>query len=390
MKILESLIEPMADVVYLDNAASTRPLPELLEVMQDLCGFAFVNASAATMSSVNLKRAIKKMESHFRELAHLSDADFIWTGGGTEANNLALFGAMANDGNLIGREIVTSVVEHPSIDRPLGILEGRGAIVRQVPVDATGMLDLQALSSVLSSATCLVSVSMVQSEVGAIQNMSAIRELMDIRCPRALLHSDAVQALVKVPLSWESARIDLTTFSGHKFHALGGTGLLAVRNGVKLTPMIHGGGQQGNLRSGSLDGIGILAFLYAATTLLERVDVVRNVASELNARLRRGILEVAPNAVFNSTTHGSPFILNVSFPNYEGAVLMRLLDSLNVTVATGSACSSGKGEPSRALSAMKMDRRMAYAAIRISLGCTTTAEEIDVFVERLKIALATY
>jgi cysteine desulfurase len=358
--------------------------------MNDLCVFGFVNASATTTQSQALQRLIKKLSNQFIKAAELDEVELIWTGGGTEANNMALLGSAPPNGSWIGREIVTSIAEHPSVDQPLRVLEGHGAIVRRVPIDKTGRVNIGAFESTVSPATHLVSICLVQSETGALQDLVAIRNVMNRRCPNALLHVDAVQGLVKSDLLWKEANVDLMAFAGHKFHALGGTGLLAVRAGVELKPIIHGGGQQKGLRSGSLDGIGIVSFLFAALTLFERRDQIHHDVAALNRSVRDALTQLLPAVIFNSTEDASPFILNASLPGYEGAVLMRLLDSIGVTIGTGSACSAGSSSPSQVLTAMGLDRKTAFAAVRISFGCLSTSAEVERFLERLESALQGY
>lgn len=388
--ITKLLPEPHTAGAYLDNAASTIPLPELTEILPTLCRIGFVNPSTTTTRSQVLKRAITKLSKQFIEATEMDGARLVWTAGGTEANNLALLGAAPANGSWIGREIVTSTVEHPSVEQPLRSLEAQGAMVRRIAVDSDGHLDMKAFESALGSSTHLVSLCMVQSETGAMQDLMAIRECMDRKSPRALLHTDAVQGLTKEALCWNAAKVDLISFSGHKFHALGGTGLLAVRPGTELKPLVFGGGQQGNVRSGSLDGIGILSLLIAATTLLEKREKNRGHVVDLNRRVREGVAALVPDAVFNSPIDGSPYILNASLPGYEGAVVMRMLDTFGVTIGTGSACSAGSGGPSQVLTAMGRDRKTAFGAIRISFGHTTHADEVECFLDALDATLKGY
>ncbi len=380
-----------AQTAYLDNAASTPPHPLLLAEINELWAHAYHNASAANPSARTLKKNIACRSEQFLADLNVTDAEIVWTSGGTEANNLAILGTASQ----LGAEIVTSTVEHPSVHAPIAHLEAMGTSVTRISGFQDGTLDLDALRAALSPATSLVSICHVQGETGAVHELCAVRKLMDELAPQARLHVDAVQGLNKVDFPWEEARIDMASFSGHKVHTFGGVGMLLVRNGVEISPILHGGGQQNNLRSGSLDGAGILSFLVAQRALHQdarkRADVTawnQHLRDELPA-LRGRDGKPVPCQVL-SPPSASPFILNVSFPDYEGAVLMRILAAENIIVSTGSACSAERSGPSRILTALGFSRNVAYGALRISMGYLTTEEEIAAFISGLHDALRSY
>lgn len=380
--------------IYLDNAASTPPYEELAAEMPKLAGH-FANPGAAHATATRLRRRLDAAADEWLETlgADPNTTDVVWTSGGTEANNLAILGTRPAAG---ADARVISATEHPSVDAPCHALAKRGARITSVPVDGRGALDADALAEALTPETALVSICMVQNETGAVQDLNAIRRLIDEHAPRALLHLDAVQAVGKLPIPWRAARPDLVAIAGHKLHGPSGVGCLVVRRGVPLQPLILGGGQQRGLRSGSLDAPGILAFTRAGHRACTEQQPLYATALGLRGRLRQGLGDLTgrdgdPLAVrWLSPPDGSPFICTFALPGYQGAILARALGERGICVGTGSACASESRLPSRILTAMGVPKEVAFGAIRVSFGYHNTATDIDGLLQALQHVLAEY
>ena len=347
-------------MTYLDNAASTPPHPELIADFAESAAF-FANPAAA--HAYDHRRELGRCERELLRALRIpqEEARVIWTSGGTEANNLALIGSHP-------KRMATSATEHPSVLEP-----AKRLAATILPVNREGRL-----SHVIP--VDLLSICHVHNETGVIQDIASIREL----APNARLHVDATQSAAKLPIPWREARIDLLTLSGHKLHGFGGIGALIVRKGVRLQAQLLGGGQQDNLRSGSLDICGIRNFARAAT-LTAAAE-----APTLLSDLRNQLGTLGTELRLNSPEDGSPYILNFSLPGYEGAVLVRMLAELGVMVGTGSACSAEAKAPNRTLMAMGRNRAEAFGALRVSIGQQNSAADIESFVAALQEVLRDY
>ncbi len=377
------------DIVYLDNAASTPPHPALCDELADIWRTAYANASAAHSLARDLRQRLEQATAEVKAALDAADHDLIWTSGGTEANNLAIFGSLPA-GSQLGCHLITTETEHPSVLTPMKHLEHRGIAVSRLPVDTSGAVDLDRLRAELQESTVLVSIGLVQGETGAVQDLPVVRRVLDKHGPADVrLHVDAVQGVGKIPIPWAEARIDLLSMGGHKFHGPGGVGALLVRRGLDVLTQMHGGGQQDNRRSGSLDSAGILAFSRALQLITGDPKLSTRIQG-LNRQLRQGLQELPVSVQINSPATASPYILNFSLPGYQGAILMRMLAEKGVIVATGSACSADTGEPSRILTAMGLTRKVAFGALRVSFGIQNTPADVDRLLTALREALADY
>ena len=374
------------DVVYLDNAASTPLLPAVLAELPRLRADAFANPASAHAAGRRLRPLLQRADQVFAHAAG-ADVDVVWTSGGTEANNLAILGLPAAGRTGAGLRLVTTATEHPSIDAPMQHLAEAERLV--VPVDDRGQLDADALAAALTPDTDLVALHLVQNETGVVQDLPRVRRLMDEHAPRARLHVDAVQALGKLPLPWQTARIDTAAVSAHKAHGPGGVGALLLRPGTELAAILRGGGQQHNRRSGSLDVAGILAFARAVELLQTDTDLPER-ASTLNHRLRRGLEELPANVYMITPENASPFICTFALPACEGAVLLRMLSDRRIMVSTGSACSANRTGPSPVLTAMGVPAQTAFGALRVSFGQQNTVADVDALLTALRDAVTNY
>jgi len=317
-------------------------------------------------------RAAEAIEAARGDVAALIGArasEVVFTSGATEANNLALLGA----GRWIGR-VVVSPIEHPSVLEPAAALKDQGVALETVPVDQAGRVDLAALEGLLAQGPALVSIMAANNEIGTLQPLAEIGALC--RAQGALFHSDAVQALTTQALDVEAACIDLLSLSGHKLYGPAGVGALYVRGGTALLPLVHGGGQQGNLRPGTLP-VALCVALGAACRLARArraEDAAR--AAALRERLFAALRDAVPGIRRNDPEAGGlPGCLNVTLAGVDAADL--LLDLSDLAISTGSACSSLSGAPSHVLRAIGLSAEAAHASLRFGLGRGTTEKEID-------------
>ncbi len=277
------------NLIYFDNAASTPLFPEIIEQYGKSLKKHYANPSASHQIGLKLRKKINTAAQELLELIGTTDevSKIIWTSGGTESNNLALFGLNSFCSPYSDYTIVSTLVEHASVFNPLVKLSAHKNNVSWVNVDNSGFVDLDHLSACLTRKTKLVSICLVQSETGTIQDLESIRKIIDLNSPEALLHIDAVQAFGKSDILWESARVDLMSLAGHKIHGPGGVGALVIRkNRVDLTPIFEGGGQQNNVRSGSIDVPGIFMFCLAAKKLFSLKNELGERITLINQKAR--------------------------------------------------------------------------------------------------------
>ena len=377
-----------SEYIYLDNAASSPLLSSLHEDLPAIFKHGFINPSSGHKLGRQMSKALERLNQEFLNLSVSdSDADLIWTSGGTESNNLAILGSIP-ESRPLNYHIVSSQTEHASVDRCLDYLEDLGARVDRISVYQNGQLNLDELKNCLSEETNFLSISLVQSETGVIQDLVTIRKVLDAHAPKTLLHVDAVQALGKMDIPWKKAGIDLISFSGHKVHGPGSIGALIKQPNLTLRPLILGGGQQGNYRSGSLDPTNIALFTAALRAVKKAPFVAK--ANQLKSRLLNGLESIKVKHRIISPEQASPFILNISFPDYQGAILMRFLGEEGIMIGTGSACASQSTGPSKTLIAMNCSKDEAFGSIRISFAWQNTIDHIDQFLMAFETVIKNY
>ena len=305
--------------------------------------------------------------------------EIVFTGGGSEANNLAIKGAFLAARHAGRNHIVTTSVEHPATLEPCRFLEGLGAEVTRVKVDATGLVDPDDIRRAVTGRTCLVSVMHANNEVGTIEPIAAIADIAHIG--GALMHTDAAQSLGKIEVNVDALKVDLLTIAGHKLYAPKGVGALYVRQGVRLEPLIHGAGHESGRRAGTESAL-MAAGLGAACALAARLGPMRDI-ERLRDRLWEGLHGTfGAGVVLNGHPKlRLPNTLNVSFAGREGAAILGRLEG--VAASTGSACHAGRVELSPVLAAMGVSEHVGMGAIRFSLGRTTSQAEIDAVIEQL-------
>jgi cysteine desulfurase len=315
--------------------------------------------------------------------------NIIFTSGGSESNN-TVFQTMRRlatgpDGKVLneGRsEIITTAIEHPCVLNSAEFSKSLGFTVTFLPVDEYGKIKMEAYKAALSDKTLLVSVMMANNEIGTIQDLKEISRLA--KAAGAFMHTDAVQAVGKIPVNVEDLGVDYLTMSAHKIYGPKGAGALYVREGAPLFPLIHGGHQEDGLRAGTYNNTGILGFGKAAELALESVDSYGRERSVLRNRLRDGLTAKIPNIKINGhPTDVLPNTIDISFPGAEGESILLSMDIMGIEASTGSACASGSLEPSHVLMATGVGPELAHGSIRFSLGWGITADDIDYIIETL-------
>jgi cysteine desulfurase len=370
-------------VVYLDHAASTPLRAETLATMEPFLAGTYANPSGMHGASRAAKTALEVARETVAEVCGCRPGEVVFTGGGSEGDNLAVKGAAwaARDGRG-AHGVVTTAIEHKAVLGACGRLEREGFRVQRIGADATGSIDLDRLEAAVDDRTAVVSLMLVNNETGIIQPVAEAAEIVRRRAPRAVIHTDAVQAVPWLDLRVAAAAADLVSISGHKFGGPKGVGALLVRDGVGLVPLVDGGGHEGERRAGTQNVAGIVGLAAAARA----VDGARAVEGSRIAALRDRLQDALAGAVDGFAVNGDPIrrvpgILNAAFGAVDAETLLVALDQHDLYAASGSACTSGAIDPSHVLLAMGLAPERARASVRFSLGHTTTAADVDAAIE---------
>jgi cysteine desulfurase len=366
----------MPEVAYLDHAATTPLRPEALAAMMPYLTGIFGNPSGMHSVAREAKTGLEIAREEVAAALGCAPSEVVFTAGGTEADNLAVIGA-AHAAPSSGRRVVTTAFEHKGVLAPAARLAAEGHEVVHVGVGADGIVDLDQLADALEPLTAVVSVMLVNNEVGTIQPLDAVAALMRDRAPEAVLHTDAVQAVPWLPVAELTAVADLVSVSAHKFGGPKGVGALVARRGVALEPRAIGGGQERGLRSGTVNVAGVVGMAAALRVTTERrpVDVAR--VATLRDRLAAGLDVIDGAVVHGDRTRAIGGNHHLRFDGIAAEALLVALDQHGVCAAAGSSCASGAAEPSHVLTAMGLTRREARAAVRFSLGATSTDDDVD-------------
>jgi cysteine desulfurase len=369
--------------VYLDNNATTPVLPEVLEAMRPYFGEHFGNASSIHHHGQETRAAVERARESVATLLGCRPAEVVFTSGGTEADNLAIFGLVAP-----GDHVVTSTIEHHAVLNSCKHLEERGVEVTYLPVDGRCLIDVEDLRCALRNNTKLVTVMTANNETGVLQPVEEIGKI----CAEAdvYFHTDAVQAASKVPIRVTEIGCDLLSISGHKLHAPQGVGALYVRKGTTLEPLLYGGSHERSRRAGTENVAGIVGLGKAAELAIKALENKEDrEMALLRDRLENAILENVEAAGVNGEgARRVPNTSNIYFDCIEGEAMVIALDLKGLAVSTGAACSSGAIEPSHVLTAMGLRPDRARASIRFSLGKQTTAEDVDFAIQLVPPSLA--
>lgn len=371
-------------MIYLDNSATTRTLDAAAEAAAKYMRQDFFNPSAAYSPAVEAERAVNAARSRLASMIHAAPEEIIYTSGGTESNNTAIFGALkARRGT--GR-IIVGATEHPSVYSAIMTLKGPYNVT-EARVDSTGTQDVNSLMSALSNDVAFVSIMHVNNETGAINDIPSIYKAVKQRAPGAIMHVDGVQGFLKVP--FDARYCDMYSISGHKFHAPKGVGALYIKRGVRFAGGQIGGGQERNLRSGTTNTPGIMGMDAAIEYYQANLDEIRRKLMQMKLRLAKN-LSFIRDAYINGPepSLGAPHILNVSFLGVRGEVLLHALEKKGIYVSTGSACSAHKKGKNRILNAMGVVGDRQEGAIRFSICPFNTEDEMDITADVIEEQLA--
>lgn len=367
--------------VYLDYAATTPTHPDVVQTMLPYFGESFGNASSIYSYGREARAAITTARKSVAELIGAREDEIVFTGGGTEADNMALKGiAFAADGTR--NHIITTSIEHHAVLGSCKFLEKQGYHVTYLPVDRYGMVNPDDVRRAITDRTLLVSVMHANNEVGTIQPIAEIGRMA--RSAGVYFHTDAVQTVGHVPIAVDDMGIDLLSMSAHKLYGPKGVGALFVRSGTLISPLIHGGAQERNRRAGTENLSGIVGFGAAAELARQAMSEEAERLGTLRDRLITGLLERIPDAQLNGhPTDRLPNNVNLSVDYVEGESMLLHLDMEGICASTGSACTSGSLEPSHVLLSMGLSHQLAHGSLRLSLGKWTTEEHIDRVIEAL-------
>lgn len=365
-------------MIYLDNSATTRIDQEVISVMTDVMYRVFANPSSLHKLGGKAERLVKMSREVIARSLMVSPKEVFFTSGGTESNNLAIKGVALHYKNR-GRHLITTQIEHPSVYDVCKQLEKQGWEITYLPVDSQGRVDPKDVKRAITEKTVLVSIMHVNNETGTIQPIEEIGQILKLY-PKIFFHVDAVQSFGKLVVNPKQMCIDLLSLSAHKLHGPKGVGALYVRNGVQLSPLLAGGGQEEGVRSGTQNVPGIAglakAVVLADEKRVRKVTELQRWKESFIQQITQRLVEVQVNGDFTSTG-GSPFIISLSFPGLKSEVIVHALEAEDCYVSSKSACSSKLEKPSRVLMAMGLTAREALGTIRISLGYDTKEEELQ-------------
>lgn len=363
--------------VYFDNSATTKVLDCVKDAVVDAMCVNYGNAAAKHRKGVEAENLIREAKKAIADTLKVQEKEILFTSGGTESNNTALIGtALAN--RRAGKHLITTGVEHPSIYNTMSFLEEMGFEVTYLPVDHLGHISLEDLEKAIREDTILVSVMYVNNEVGAVEPIEAISQCIKKKNPKTLFHVDAIQAYGKYKIRPKKQGIDLLSVSGHKIHAPKGVGFLYIRDGVKIRPILFGGGQQKGMRSGTENVPGCVGLGVAAREAYKDFDARIEKLYTLREHLIAGLKPLGGVTINGSEDRtNAPQIVSASFEGVRSEVLLHALEDKGVYVSSGSACSSNHPGISGTLKGIGVKKELLDSTIRFSLGDLNTEEEVD-------------
>lgn len=372
--------------VYLDNSATTAVASEVIKKMQPYFGDIYGNPSSFHFFGRRAKTAIDKSRAKVACLLNASPEEILFTGSGTESDNIAIFGLL----NAYGKKghIITTSIEHQAVLYSCKYLEELGYKVTYLGVDKEGVICVEDLKKAMKDDTILVSIMHANNEVGSIQPIekigNEIRKINEIRKNKIYFHTDAVQTAGKLRLDVKILGVDFLAMSAHKFNGPKGIGVLYIKKGIKISPIMFGGHHENGIRPGTENVAAIVGCAKALEISNTSIEDNEKHIIRLREKLKKGILELIPQVTVNASgARAIANILNVSFNYIEGEALLLMLDMKGIAVSTGSACASGSSEPSHVLSSMRVDTVAAQGAVRFSFGHYNTKEDVDYVLEVL-------
>lgn len=366
--------------IYLDNNATTAVDRAVIDEMMPYLTDYYGNASSIHTFGGQLGKKIDEARQRAAQLLNCQPKELIFTCGGTESDNTAIFGTLARYPDK--KHIITTRVEHPAVRTTCRQLQQQGYKLTELPVDAQGRINLEQLDKEITDNTALVSIMYANNETGNIFPMKRIAQI--VKAKGAVLHTDAVQAVGKVPIDLEQLPVDLLSVSGHKLHAPKGVGFLYVRRGTRIAPFMVGGHQELSKRAGTENVPGIVALGKACELAGQYMEDENTRVKDLRDRLEAGLIKACPNTRINGDVHSRvPNTTNISFEYIEGEAILLQLDHLGIAASSGSACTSGSLEPSHVLRAMGVPFTAVHGSIRFSLSRFNTQEDIDYVIKNV-------
>ena len=368
--------------VYLDNSATTRVFPEVAELMTKIMCEDYGNPSSLHMKGVQAENYLRYAKETLAKILKVNEKEIYFTSGGTESDNMALMGcAQAN--NRRGKHLITTQIEHPAVLKTCAYLESIGYRVTYLPVNSYGLISLEDLKNAMTPETILVSIMHTNNEIGALQPIAEAGALIKRMNPYTLFHVDAVQGFGKAKIYPKKMGIDLLSVSGHKIHGPKGIGVLYIGDRVKIQPILYGGGQQMNLRSGTDNVPGAAGLAKAAELLYAHYDEDIARLERLKRYFIEGVSKIEGvhiNGLLPDCPDGegtAPHIVSVSFPGVRSEVLLHTLEEKGIYVSAGSACSAHKPQPSATLRAIGVEKALLDSTLRFSFSVYTTEQELD-------------
>ncbi len=369
--------------IYLDNSATTRAFPEVAEKVAKVMTEDYGNPSSMHMKGVDAEKYIKEAKSIFAGILKVNEKEIFFTSGGTESDNLAIIGsAFANQ--RAGKHIITSKIEHPAVLESMKYLESQGFEVTYLGTNKEGVVEPDELKKALRDDTILVSIMHTNNEIGSLQRISDIGVIIKDHNPNTLFHVDAVQGFGKAKILPKKMNIDMLSISSHKIHGPKGVGVLYIADKTKIHNISFGGGQQGNMRSGTENVPGIAGMALAAKMIYAKLDEECENLYSLKERFIEEATQI-PDVTLNGPKgrEGAPHIVSLSFKGVRAEVLLHALEDKGIYVSSGSACATNHPEISKTLKAIDLDKDLLDSTIRFSFSVFTTREEIDETVKAL-------
>ena len=372
-------------MIYFDNAATTRALDEVADKVKYMLLENFGNPSSQNMAGVNAENEVIKARKIIAASINAEPDEIYFTSGGTESDNWAIFGT-AKGYIRSGKHMITTAIEHPAVLQPMRELEKNGWDITILGVDEKGYINIDELKAAIREDTVLVSTILINNETGTIQNAEEISKAIKSVNPHTLYHVDAVQAYGKYTINVKKMGIDMLSVSGHKVHGPKGVGFFYMKKGLKVKPIIFGGGHERGLRSGTENTPSIVGLAEAVKIDMAEMDKAVENVKLVKKTLAEGILNSIPMTYINgpSIEEGSPYVLNIGFEGLRSEVLLHSLEEKEIYVSAGSACNSKKKGASTVLSALGIDEKRIEGAIRFSFCRYNTVEEAEQCIEILK------
>ena len=365
----------MRKLIYMDNAATTKIHPDVLKAMLPYLKESYGNPSSIYSLGHESREAIELSRNKVAKALNAQSNEIFFTSGGSESDNWAIKGiAFANQDK--GKHIITTNIEHHAVLNTCKYLEKYGFEITYLPVKSNGILDIKDLKKAIRKDTILISVMFANNEIGTIQPIKEIGEIA--KKHNIYFHTDAVQAVGNIPIDVNKLNIDLLSLSGHKFNAPKGVGVLYIRKGTNISSMIHGGGQESNMRAGTENVANIVGLGKAINLATKDIQKKNSYVSQLRDNLIQGILKEIPDTIVNGDMQNRlPGNVNVCFKYIEGESILLMLDQLGICASSGSACTSGSLEPSHVLLALGLPHEIAHGSLRLTLSKENTKEEVN-------------